>query len=121
MLKCRFALVLAVRGERFQGADRMDTQRKRRSFGAKEMDTFLDHPEVQKLIRELVACTGESPPEAVARALQERLERERKKEVQAASLAEQILAIGRECASLPVLDSRTPEEILGYNEQGIPD
>ncbi len=87
------------------------------------MDTFLDHPEVQKLIRELVAYTGESAPEAVARALQERLEREkgektktsaaqrpvqqRKERAQAALLAERILQIGRECAGLPVLDDRT--------------
>lgn len=33
---------------------------------------------------------------------------------------EEILAIGAEIAALPVLDSRTAEEILGYDENGLP-
>jgi antitoxin VapB len=36
------------------------------------------------------------------------------------SLKEELLAIGRRCAALPTLDSRTPEEILGYDENGLP-
>jgi antitoxin VapB len=31
-----------------------------------------------------------------------------------------IEAISRKIAALPVLDSRTPDEILGYDEFGIP-
>lgn len=31
---------------------------------------------------------------------------------------EEAMAIARHCASLSVLDNRTDEEILGYNEQG---
>lgn len=34
--------------------------------------------------------------------------------------AEELLAIGRRCAALPVLDHRSEEEILGYDEHGIP-
>jgi hypothetical protein len=29
-------------------------------------------------------------------------------------------AIALHCASLPVLDHRTPDEIIGYDENGIP-
>jgi len=29
------------------------------------------------------------------------------------------MAIGRHCAALPDLDTRSDEEILGYNERGI--
>jgi len=29
-------------------------------------------------------------------------------------------AIRRRCAELPVLDPRTPEEIIGYDERGLP-
>jgi antitoxin VapB len=28
--------------------------------------------------------------------------------------------IGERCAKLPVLDDRTPDEILGYDEHGLP-
>ncbi len=35
-------------------------------------------------------------------------------------LADEIDEIGRHCASLPVLDSRPAEEILGYGENGMP-
>jgi len=34
------------------------------------------------------------------------------------SLAEDLLQIGRRCASLPDLDQRKDEEILGFNEFG---
>jgi antitoxin VapB len=36
------------------------------------------------------------------------------------SLGEELLAIRRRCAALPDLDSRTPEKILGYDENGLP-
>lgn len=32
---------------------------------------------------------------------------------------EEILKIGRDCATLPDLDTRTPEEILGYDKSPI--
>jgi len=83
------------------------------------MSTIIDHPQVNKLAEELASYTGESIPDAIARALQERLEREKMKRAQPSSLAEQILEIGQRCASLPVQDDRTTAEILGYNEQGI--
>ena len=34
-------------------------------------------------------------------------------------LAKRLLKLGRECAGLPVLDKRTPEEML-YDESGLP-
>ena len=36
------------------------------------------------------------------------------------SLASELLRIGRECASLPVLDDRSPDVILGYDHYGVP-
>jgi antitoxin VapB len=35
-------------------------------------------------------------------------------------LATEILEIGRRCAALPDLDMRPPDEILGYDEHGLP-
>jgi antitoxin VapB len=31
-----------------------------------------------------------------------------------------LLQIGRRCAALPELDSRSAEEIIGYDEHGLP-
>ena len=36
----------------------------------------------------------------------------------ARELAEEIMAIARRCAALPDRDTRTPDEIVGYDEQG---
>jgi antitoxin VapB len=36
------------------------------------------------------------------------------------SLAEDVMEIGRHCASLPLLDRRQPDEILGYDGNGLP-
>jgi antitoxin VapB len=36
------------------------------------------------------------------------------------SLSEELLAIGRRCAALPDLDPRSPDELLGYDENGLP-
>jgi virulence-associated protein VagC len=35
-------------------------------------------------------------------------------------LADEIRAIGERCASLPVLDERTADEILDYDDHGVP-
>lgn len=35
-------------------------------------------------------------------------------------LAERLMEIGSQCASLPVVDDRTPDEIVGYDENALP-
>jgi antitoxin VapB len=67
------------------------------------------------LARELAARTGETLTEAIVTSLRERLEREKKRVRSRRSLAEELGEIGRRCASLPVLDGRTADEILGYD------
>lgn len=83
------------------------------------MALSIKHPEADRLARELAARTGETLTEAVIQALRERLIRERGR-VRGPRLSEQLAAIGRRCAALPVLDQRTPDEILGYDEHGLP-
>lgn len=83
------------------------------------MPLSIKHPEADRLARELAARTGESLTEAVIKALRERLRRERGR-VRAPRLSEELRAIGERCASLPVLDNRSPEQILGYDERGLP-
>lgn len=87
------------------------------------MTITLNDPEADKLAQELSAYTGESVTQAVLNALRERLERETGKQQRPSApinLKEELLRIGRECAALPLLDNRTSEEILGYDEVGIP-
>jgi antitoxin VapB len=85
------------------------------------MALSLKDPETDRLAREVARLTGESLTEAVRRALAERLERERLRRGQPVrGLAERLLAIARHCASLPDIDTRSPDEILGYDEHGLP-
>ncbi|RIK37359.1 MAG: antitoxin [Chloroflexi bacterium] len=84
------------------------------------MTLLLNHPEVDELAQAISAYTGETAVQATVTALRERLERERRKHLSPGSLKENLLRIGRECAMLPLLDRRTPDEILGYDEKGLP-
>jgi antitoxin VapB len=36
------------------------------------------------------------------------------------SLADELDAIARRCAALPVVDARSADEIIGYDEHGVP-
>ena len=75
--------------------------------------------EAGRLARALAEATGESISEAVTNALRERLLRETGRGTPQDAIA-LIDGIQAECAKLPVLDSRSPDEILGYDEDGLP-
>ena len=84
------------------------------------MDLSLKDPETDRLAREVSKLTGESITQAVRTALSERLERERRKRGRSGkSLAEELDALAKEFADLPVLDPRTSDEIVGYDETGM--
>jgi antitoxin VapB len=75
--------------------------------------------ETDALASELARLTGETKTEAVTRAIRDRLERVRRSQG-GRPLADELDAIGLECAALPILDRRTPDEILGYDRDGLP-
>lgn len=79
----------------------------------------IKHPEADRLARELAHRTGESLTEAVLNALRERLRRETGR-AEVPKLAEELSAIRRRCSALPVLDPRPADDILGYDERGLP-
>lgn len=83
------------------------------------MPLNIKNPPAEQAVRELAAWTGESVTTAVWRAAEERLSRLRRTRGDG-SLAAELVAIGRRCAALPDLDGRTPDEILGYDEHGLP-
>lgn len=89
------------------------------SYIIKNMALSIKDPEADRLARELAARTGETLTEAIVVALRERLARETGR-TRAIPLSEELSAIRRRCAALPVLDTRTADEILGYNEPGLP-
>lgn len=79
----------------------------------------IRNPETEKLASELARITGETKTEAVTKALRDRLGRVRR-ERSHRRLADELDAVARHCASLPVRDARTPEEIIAYDERGVP-
>jgi antitoxin VapB len=84
------------------------------------MALSLKDPETDRLAREVARLTGESLTQAVRKALSERLERERLRRGQSARrLVEELNEIARHCAALPDLDTRSPDEIIGYDENGL--
>lgn len=79
----------------------------------------IKNSETERLAHLLADATGESLTEAVTVALRERLAAVRRiadREQMVASVERLQEAV----RALPVLDARTPEEILGYDEFGLP-
>ena len=81
------------------------------------MGISIKNPEVEALARELAANTGESLTRAVENALRERLERVRNPR---AGIAARLKQLADEYSALPDRDTRTADEILGYDEHGLP-
>ncbi len=84
------------------------------------MALSLKDPETDSLARQVAALTGESLTEAVRTSLRERLRHETLKRGKAPwddAAIDEIIARVR---ALPVLDDRTGDEILGYDENGLP-
>ncbi len=79
----------------------------------------IRNAETEKLAEALAKLTGETKTEAVTRALRDRLARVRR-ERSRRSLADELDAIARHCAALPVLDARPADTILGYDDKGLP-
>ena len=81
------------------------------------MAISIKNDKAEKLARQVAAEAGESLTEAVIHSLEERLERLKGRR-SAPELAETLMAISRRCSSLPDLDTRSADEILGYDEKG---
>jgi antitoxin VapB len=79
----------------------------------------IRNTEAEMLASELAKQTGESKTDAVIKALRDRLSRVRR-ERSGRRLADELEDIAKHCASLPVLDARSADEILAYNEHGLP-
>lgn len=78
----------------------------------------IRNPEAERLAADLARLTGESKTDAVTEALRDRLLRVRRERARR-RLADELNRIALECAALPVRDSRSADEILGYDERGL--
>ena len=86
------------------------------------MPLNIKNDEAHKYAKELSRITGESITEAVTRVLREALDRTNADEKERTSRVTQELDdIALHCSSLPILDDRSPDEILGYNDIGVPE
>jgi antitoxin VapB len=82
------------------------------------MHLNIKNDEAHQLATELARLTGESLTSAVTLALRERLIRERRRR-RTNQVAARLMKIASRYAALPDT-GRTPDEILGYDEHGLP-
>ena len=83
------------------------------------MPLSIRNKDAERLAREVAHETGESITQAILRSLEERLIRLSGRRI-AGNLAEEILRIGGRCAALADLDTRSADDILGYDHDGAP-
>lgn len=83
------------------------------------MGMNIKNDETHRLVRDLAALTGESMTTAVTVAVRERLDRIR--QTRRVSLADRLVAIGKDCARHIKKPFRTIEHgDLLYDERGLP-
>ena len=84
------------------------------------MALSIKDPETERLARALAERTGETITVATRRALQDRLRRTGSETQRKAALLEDMAASRRRWGALPILDNRSADEIIGYDENGLP-
>lgn len=82
------------------------------------MAILIKDREADQLIRALAERTGESITDAVKEAVRERLKNLPPSEAEIAERKRKIDAIIARGRKLKIVDDRTPDEIIGYNERG---
>jgi antitoxin VapB len=79
----------------------------------------IKDPEVYQLARKVATLTGETLTDAVRHSLRERLQREERAQTDPQWI-EKLREISDRCAARPVLDARSDDEMVGYDEFGVP-
>jgi len=83
------------------------------------MPISIKNSQTELLARKVAELTGESLTEAVRAALAERYDRLRRAR-SGRSLADELNAIALRCANRPLVSQLSDDEILGYDELGVP-
>jgi len=89
------------------------------------MTLHIHNSEAGRLAHELASRTGRNIEDIVLEALREQAsllpeKPETPSEKELDSWEKEIMEIAHRCAALPDYDMRTPDEILGYDEYGLP-
>jgi antitoxin VapB len=85
------------------------------------MPLNIKDPEAHDLARELAMATGGTITRAVTIAIRERLQKVRRGETaRPHRLADRLDEIADHCAALPVLSDRSIDDILSYDDRGMP-
>jgi antitoxin VapB len=74
--------------------------------------------ETEELASALAKLTGETKAEAVTQALRERIQRVLRGRAKR-RVADELDEIALHCSALPLLDRRSGDEIMGYDENGL--
>ena len=91
----------------------------RRIGGSSDVPLNIKDPEVYQLARQVAELTGETLTDAVRGSLRERLQREERARRDPLWI-ERLREISDRCAARPVIDSRSDDELVGYDEFGVP-
>jgi antitoxin VapB len=83
------------------------------------MDVHIRREAHEEAIRELAASRGLSFSDAIGLAVCNELERDREK-LRRADYFERVREAQAIFAAAPLIDPRTPDEIIGYDEYGLP-
>jgi antitoxin VapB len=83
------------------------------------MALSIKDPETERLARALSQLTGENITTATKRAIEERLRR-LGGQTRRTTLLEDMAEIRRRWSEMRIVDDRSAEEILGYDEHGLP-
>ena len=86
------------------------------------MALTIDNPETERLVEELARKTGRAPSDVVAEAVREKAERRpmEKQPADPPDIWERIREIQDRVAKTPDADTRSADEIIGYDEYGVP-
>ncbi len=77
----------------------------------------IKNEQVDELLRELVALTGESLTDAVRNSLAERIQRTQR---QVANAREALQAAAVRCALLPIVCDVRPDDVVSFDSIGLP-
>jgi antitoxin VapB len=83
------------------------------------MALSIKNKETERLARQVAREAGESLTAAIDTSLKERLQRLKQRQRERI-ITEKLEDILRRVDSLPTLDTRPEDEILGYDDQGVP-
>lgn len=81
------------------------------------MALSIRNERAEELAREVAGLTGGNMTKVIIEALEEKLERLRGSR-RSGNILSDVMAISRRCSALPDLDTRSQDEVLGYEEHG---